>query len=141
MNLPVALPAWLPWWASLVLLVAAALWGLAFLLVPFSVIGVKARIEGLEARLDEIQAEIRTLALRLPEHAAAVPFDAGYTIPQPRAEPSLGARRPTGAARPPIPPLPPEPRPRYEPEPPPPGSVPRPPRRDGRVEPHLNRRP
>jgi hypothetical protein len=146
MTLPIALPAWLPWWASLVLLVAAGLWGLAFLLVPFSVIGVKARLEGLEARLDEIQAEIRTLALRLPEHAPAVPFDEVYTMPQvepplqpTRAEPSLSSpHRPPPMARPPIPPPPPDVRSRYESEPP--VVIPRPPRREGRVEPRLDRR-
>ncbi len=35
--------------------------------MPFSVIGVKGRLEGVEARLDEIQGEIRSLALRLPD--------------------------------------------------------------------------
>ena len=117
MTLPFALPTWLPWWVSLVLLVASVLWGLAFLLVPFAVIGVKARLEGLEARLDEIQAEIRTLALRLPEHATVVPFDEVYTlphIPAARAEPALAPRRPPAIARPPIPPAPPEPRARRE---------------------------
>ena len=47
-----------PLWVPLVILVPTLLWGLAFLLVPFSVIGVKSRLDGLEARLDEIQAEI-----------------------------------------------------------------------------------
>lgn len=153
MNLPIALPAWLPWWASLVLLVAVVLWGLAFLLVPFSVIGVKARLEGLEARLDEIQGEIRYLALRLPEHPSALPFDEVYTIPNEpaaRAEPSIGAlRRPPGILRPPIPPASPGPRSRpYEPEPPPVApplsaphlAAPRPPRREPRVEPRVEPR-
>ena len=142
MNLPFALPGWLPWWASLVVLVAAVLWGLAFLLVPFSVIGVKARLEGLEARLDEIQAEVRTLALRLPEHGAAVPFDEVYAIPQApaaRVEPSAGLpRRPPAILRPPIPPASPAPR---DADLPPPPAPPRPPRREVRVEPRLDRRP
>ncbi|MGH7043834.1 MAG: hypothetical protein ACREFY_17140 [Acetobacteraceae bacterium] len=144
MSLPVALPGWLPWWVPLVLLVAAVLWGLAFLLVPFSVIGVKARLEGLEARLDEIQAEIRTLALRLPEHPAAIPFDEVYTIPQGspmRTEPSVGPRRPPSIVRPPIPPASPAPRARNEADSPSPLAAPRPPRREGRVEPRLDRRP
>ncbi len=93
------LPAWLPWWVPTVILVLALLWLLAFLLVPFSVIGLKGRLEGLEARLDEIQTEIRTLALRLPEAGQAVDFDEIYASPPP--EP---ARRGAPAARPPIPP-------------------------------------
>ncbi|MDE2580392.1 MAG: hypothetical protein KGL52_02030 [Rhodospirillales bacterium] len=144
MNLPVALPGWLPWWASLVILVAAGLWVLAFILVPFSVIGVKARLEGLEARLDEIQEEIRTLALRLPEQAVTIPFDDEYTIPSPampHAEASAGpSRRQPGLSRPPIPPAPPAPRARREPLDVPPPPAPRPLRREGRVEPHLDRR-
>ena len=61
------LPDWVPPWAQLALLVAALLFGLMFLLMPFAVFGVKGRLDLLEARLDEIQGEIRSLSLRLPE--------------------------------------------------------------------------
>jgi hypothetical protein len=64
------------------------------------VIGVKSRLEGLEARLDEVQAEIRTLSLRLPEAARAAQFDELYTAPQPLEPP----RRAPVISRPPIPP-------------------------------------
>jgi hypothetical protein len=57
----------LPDWVAVVLLLALLLVGLAYLLMPFSVFGVKGRLEALEAQLDEIQTEIRSLALRLPE--------------------------------------------------------------------------
>lgn len=67
MTLPYTLPDWVPWWVSLVIIVPAILLALAFLCMPFSVFGVKGRLEGVEARLDEIQGEIRSLALRLPE--------------------------------------------------------------------------
>ena len=67
MTSPLPLPDWVPWWVHLVILLAALLFGLLFLLMPFSVFGTKARLEGIEARLDEIQGEIRSLALRLPE--------------------------------------------------------------------------
>ena len=70
MTLPFTLPDWLPWWVPIVLLVPALLYALAFLFMPFSVIGVKSRLEVIEARLDEIQGEIRHLALRLPETGA-----------------------------------------------------------------------
>ncbi len=49
------------------ILIAALLFGLMFLLMPFAVFGVKGRLDLMEARLDEIQGEIRSLALRLPE--------------------------------------------------------------------------
>ena len=67
MTSPLPLPDWAPWWVHLVILLAGLLFALLFLLMPFSVFGVKARLEGVEARLDEIQGEIRSLSLRLPE--------------------------------------------------------------------------
>jgi hypothetical protein len=100
MTLPFALPDWLPWWVPIVLLVPALLYGLAFLFMPFSVIGVKGRLDVIEARLDEIQGEIRHLALRLPEVGRATDFDEIYP-----PEPSVPSRRPPPiATRPPIPP-------------------------------------
>ena len=45
------LPDWVPWWVPLVLLLPALLYGLAFLFMPFSVIGLKSRMEAIEARL------------------------------------------------------------------------------------------
>lgn len=67
MTSPLPLPDWVPWWVHLVVLVVAMLFGVLFLLMPFSVFGVKGRLESLEMRLDEIQGEIRSLSLRLPE--------------------------------------------------------------------------
>jgi hypothetical protein len=67
MNLAASFPTWLPWWVPLAVLIPLSLYALLFLLMPFSVFGVKGRLEGVEARLDEIQGEIRSLALRLPE--------------------------------------------------------------------------
>ena len=92
MTSPLPLPDWVPWWVHLVILIAAVLFGLLFLLMPFSVFGVKARLEGVEARLDEIQGEIRSLSMRLPE-----PADVSdeYVHPDDR-----------GRLRPPIPPAP-----------------------------------
>jgi hypothetical protein len=40
---------------------------LAYLLMPFSVFGVKGRLDAIEAQLDEIQTELRTLAIRMPD--------------------------------------------------------------------------
>ena len=67
MTLPFSLPDWLPWWVPIMVLVPALLYLLVFLLMPFSVIGLKGRLEAVEARLDEIQGEIRALVLRMPE--------------------------------------------------------------------------
>ena len=99
MTLPFALPDWLPWWVPIVLLVPVLLYALAFLFMPFSVIGVKSRLELIEARLDEIQGEIRHLSLRLPE-AGRIDYDEVYA-PEPAVEPRTAPRVIT---RPPIPP-------------------------------------
>ncbi|HEY7578513.1 MAG TPA: hypothetical protein VH855_13035 [Acetobacteraceae bacterium] len=100
MTFPYALPDWLPWWVPIVLLVPALLYALAFLFMPFSVIGVKSRMEVIEARLDEIQGEIRHLSLRLPEVSRAADYDEIYA-PDPRAE---MRRAQPDMTRPPIPP-------------------------------------
>ena len=108
MTSPLPLPDWVPWWVHLVILLAALLFGLLFLLMPFSVFGTKARLEGIEARLDEIQGEIRSLSLRLPEVV-----EVGDDYVDPRGH--VGGR----------PPIPPAPR----------RAAPRP--RGGRTEPRL----
>ena len=100
MTVPQFLPDWAPWWAQLALLVVGLLFALCFLLMPFSVFGVKGRLDGLEARLDEIQGEIRSLALRLPEPMSG--YDTDYVLPSPQR--GEGAR--PLSARPPIPPPP-----------------------------------
>ncbi len=74
MTLPFAFPDWMPWWLQLIVAVAAIVVGLAFLAMPFSVFGVKSRLDALEARLDDMQSELRSLANRLPEPATG-PYD------------------------------------------------------------------
>ena len=64
MNLPFTLPDWLPAWAFLLLAIPALLFVLAFLLMPFSVFGVKARLEAVEAQLDAMTEELRNLNFR-----------------------------------------------------------------------------
>ncbi len=99
MTLPFVLPDWVPWWVPLLLLLPALLYAVAFLFMPFSVIGVKSRLEVIEARLDEIQNEIRHLALRLPAASREADFEEIYAPRPPDRRPSEPV-----AARPPIPP-------------------------------------
>ncbi len=94
MTLPFTLPDWAPPWAGFVLLVIAGLFALAFLIMPFSVFGLKGRLEAVEARLDEIQGEIRSLVLRLPE-PSRTEYEPDMDAPRRWAEP---------VRRPPIPP-------------------------------------
>jgi hypothetical protein len=139
MSLPIPLPDWMPGWVPLALLVPAILYILAFLFMPFSVIGVKTRLEGLEARLDELQSELRSLTLRLPEPVRGSASEEFSLYAGP-------ALRPEPPATPPIPPA----RPEYaNPPPPNPASIPPPlrasaggqfasPGRPARAEPKLD---
>ncbi len=99
MLLPFSLPDWVPPWVGFAAIVVAGLFFLAFLAMPFSVFGLKGRLDVVEARLDEIQREIRSLALRLPEPMRAPRGRVEYEEDEPDrrqwAEPP---------ARPPIPP-------------------------------------
>lgn len=99
MTLPFSFPDWVPWWLGLLVVAAAILLGLAFVLMPFSVFGVKSRLDAIELRLDEVQGEIRSLVLRLPEPLRGTLDDDDYA---PRARYAA----PRGGARPPIPPAP-----------------------------------
>ncbi|GLR67916.1 hypothetical protein GCM10010909_25970 [Acidocella aquatica] len=64
LNLPFALPDWMPAWIFLVLALPVLLWALAFLLMPFSVFGVKARLESLEEQIDSLHEDLRMMTLR-----------------------------------------------------------------------------
>jgi hypothetical protein len=92
MTSPLPLPDWVPWWVHLAILLILLAFGLMFVLMPFSMIGVRGRLEAIDARLDEIQGEIRSLSLRLPE-----PSDE-EDLPRPTRQQII--------ARPPIPPAP-----------------------------------
>src|ERR1700733_7363891 len=96
MNIPIAFPDWVPWWVPMVLLVPALLYALAFLFMPFSVLGVKTRLEIIEARLDEIQQGNRHVGVRSPKGQQGVDFEDVYApISQvPRREPVIGDRPP-----------------------------------------------
>ena len=88
------LPDWMPWWAAFAIAVPVILYALVFLLMPFSVIGLKGRLDRMEERLDSIQTELRgaNVPLRevLPEdprpQVAARRFPARVVA---RAEPRL----------------------------------------------------
>lgn len=103
MTLPFPVPDWLPWWGLLLVVVPALLYVLAFLFMPFSVIGVKGRMDVLEARLDEIQHEIRHLSLRMPEPGQPVDY---HDVYEPARHESPPEQRAVTSLRPPIPPAP-----------------------------------
>lgn len=97
----------LPDWVGLVLLLLGMLVALAYLLMPFSVFGVKGRLEAIEAHLDEIQTEIRSLALRLPEPShrrRGPPVEDDWVAPPTAQSRRYGSRDEPPRATPPIPP-------------------------------------
>ncbi len=57
----------MPPWIQLAILMVAILFGFALLMMPFAVFGLKGRLELIEAQLDDVHAELRMLATRLPE--------------------------------------------------------------------------
>jgi hypothetical protein len=61
------LPSTVPWWLLLAALIPVGLYVLLFLAIPFSVFGLKGRLESIEARLDDMHADIRGVALQLAE--------------------------------------------------------------------------
>ncbi len=101
MTSPFPLPDWLPWWVTIAVLVPALLYLLVFLLMPFSVFGLKGRLDSIEARLDELQGEIRTLVLRMPESRGR-----GMDWPDPPPIAPALRDEEDRPARPPIPPAP-----------------------------------
>jgi hypothetical protein len=102
MTWPPVLPDWLPWWAALLLALPVALYILALLLMPFAVLGTKGRLDAIDLRLDELHGEIRGLALRLREPAAATAhYDEAYVSP-PQGQRAASAEQ--ISRHPPIPP-------------------------------------
>jgi hypothetical protein len=85
MILPFTLPSWMPEWLGLILLLVGLLYALAMLAMPFSVFGVKSRLEAIEEQLDQVQEELRILTMRLPEPLRGVAIDETPYDPLPRA--------------------------------------------------------
>ncbi len=135
MTLPLSLPDWLPWWVPLAVLAPLLLYLLVFLLMPFSVFGLKSRLDILEAQLDAIHQELRALAARQPPGRREEVDWPEPAPPVPRRPERPAEDRPL---RPPVPPRPFQ-VPRRSPlDAPPPGAVePEPPPPRAPVEPEL----
>ena len=144
MSLPFTLPDWVPWWVPMVLLVPTLLYALAFLFMPFSVLGVKSRLESIEARLEDLQQEMRLMTRGIPT-GQEMDFEDVYAhVPtQVRQEPVIKDRPPVVSPpnyyeddEPIERPAPsPNARPAMRrPEPPPPSAPSRPPRSEPRLD-------
>lgn len=58
------LPDWLPPWVPVVLMIPVVLWLLLLVVMPVAVLGTRSRLEGIEAQLDDLHAELRNLAMQ-----------------------------------------------------------------------------
>ena len=99
----------LPEWSGLVALCVLLLLAGCLLLMPFSVFGVKGRLDAIEAQLDEMRAEMRGMLARQAETRQAREWAApqmdDYVDPAPRADPPPLPRtqppvQPTGRTEP-----------------------------------------
>lgn len=57
-------PEWVPLWGQLLVLGVGIVFGLAFMMMPFAVFGVKSRLAELSLQLEELQAELRARAMQ-----------------------------------------------------------------------------
>ncbi|MBY0339384.1 MAG: hypothetical protein K2X11_22415 [Acetobacteraceae bacterium] len=85
----------LPDWTGLVLLLILLLLGACLLLMPFSVFGVKGRLDAIEAQLDEMRAEIRALGARMGEGRVRnlTPVETDFDMPAPPEAEEAPVRR------------------------------------------------
>jgi hypothetical protein len=81
----------LPEWTGLVALLVLALLALCLLVMPFSVFGLKGRLDSIEAQLDDLRADLRVMTARQPE-ARRENWDATPTIPEPYSPPAPQGR-------------------------------------------------
>ena len=114
-------PADLPWWATLAILVPVAIYALLLLAMPFSVFGLKSRLDQIEGQLEGIAEELRGISARLPNRAAApavaVPASPVYREPALAAAPLPSAAEMAASMRPLRAESDPEPAPRARAEP------------------------
>ncbi|WP_424813336.1 hypothetical protein [Roseococcus sp. YIM B11640] len=98
----------LPEWTGLVALLVLLLLALCLVVMPFSVFGVKGRLDNIEAQLDELRAELRVLSTRMPDarrSSGSVSADIDMHMPYSRPEaPAPSAQHPSihGRAEPKI---------------------------------------
>ncbi|GAB6966279.1 hypothetical protein JCM25156A_03160 [Komagataeibacter kakiaceti JCM 25156] len=91
-------PQWMPPWAQAALVVGGLLFALVWLLVPFAVFGVKGRLDNLAVQLDDLQAQLRVMAMGPGSTPPSAPV--GMTAPPdvPVWEPEPTARQHTPLA-------------------------------------------
>lgn len=87
-------PEWIPWWLQLAIVGVIVIFGICFLLMPFSVFGLKSRLTYLDHQMEDIQAQLRVLLKRIPDARERLEFKL-----QPVATPESEVAREESAAR------------------------------------------
>ncbi|MBB2200419.1 hypothetical protein [Gluconacetobacter tumulisoli] len=99
--MPFPFSDWMPWWLQLTLLIAGTLFAFVWLLMPFAVFGLKGRLDAIALQLEDLQAELRVLALApedrrpamaAPPRVAVAPVVEPVPPPARLAEPPVGSR-------------------------------------------------
>lgn len=67
-------PEWMPLWFQLIVVGVVVIFGLCFLLMPFSVFGLKSRLTYLDHQMEDIQSQLRVLLKRLPDARERLEF-------------------------------------------------------------------
>lgn len=91
----------LPDWAVLILLLVGGVYALALLAMPFAVFGVKSRLSAMEEQLEDIQEELRVMALRQAGARIGV-MDPAYPEPTKPAPPAAMPPSMSTMAEPPL---------------------------------------
>jgi hypothetical protein len=81
----------LPEWTGLIALLILLLLAVCLLVMPFSVFGVKGRLDSIEAQLDDLRAELRVMTARQAEPRRDT-WEATPNIPEPYAPPPAPGR-------------------------------------------------
>jgi hypothetical protein len=94
----------LPSWVGFILLLAIVVSALSLLAMPYSVFGVKSRLESIETELADLRTEIRALVRQPPVAAAPAraPVEEDW-VPPPRPAPRVAEEL---RLAPPVPPPP-----------------------------------
>ena len=75
----------LPSWVGFILLLAIVVSALSLLAMPYSVFGVKSRLEAIEAEIADLRSEIRTLIRQPPAAMPARATEEEWVAPPTRA--------------------------------------------------------
>lgn len=67
-------PEWMPLWFQLIIVGIVVIFGLCFLLMPFSVFGLKSRLTYLDHQMEDIQSQLRVLLKRVPDARERLEF-------------------------------------------------------------------